>query len=135
VNNLPLEMKSSYRLTPAAEAEIIEALLHSEAEFGRDARDRYEVLIFTAIADLAANPDRPGSRLRPELGRGIRSWHLRLSRERARTDTGIVKEPRHFIFYRLKEGVVVIVRVLGDRQDAQRHFAKWRRREAGVTAY
>jgi len=117
-------MKFPYEILPAAEAEIIRILLHSEAEFGWAARDRYEVLIFTAIADLAANPNRPGRRERRELGCDTRSWHLRLSRERARMDTGIVNDPRHLIFYRVEAGVVIIERVLHERQDAGRHFVR-----------
>jgi len=54
----------------------------------------------------------------------MRSWHLRLSRERARTPTGIVNHPSHFIFYRLESGVVSIVGVLHEKQEARRHFAK-----------
>jgi len=117
-------MSFPYKLTSTATADIEEILERSEAEFGTAARFRYVRLIKAAIVDVSENPNRVGSRLRLELGREIRSWHLRLSRERARTNTGIVKEPRHFIFYRLRAGIVVIVRVLGDRQDARRHFAK-----------
>jgi len=112
------------KITRRARREITRILVHSEAEFGRDARDRYEILIFTAIADVGINPNRPGSRARPELGRDALSWHLRLSRERARTDTGIVNDPRHLIFYRVEAGVVIIERVLHERQDARRNFVR-----------
>jgi len=117
-------MRFPHEISPEARAEIVGILLHSEAEFGPAARDRYEALVSTAIADITANPNRVESRARPELGWGIRSWHLRLSRFRARTPTGIVNQPRHFIFYRVEAGIVVIGRVLHDSQDARRHFGK-----------
>jgi len=111
-------------ITRRARGEIARILAHSETEFGREARDRYEFLIFTAIADVGTAPNRPGSRARPEFGRNTRSWHLRLSRERAWTPTGIVKQPRHFLLYYEKGGVVFITRLLHERQDTRRQFAK-----------
>jgi len=117
-------MNCPYEISPEARADVVGILLWSEGEFGRAARDRYEVLIFTAFADIAANPYRVESRARPELGHDARSWHLRLSRERARTPTGVVSQPRHIIFYRLEAGVVVIGRVLHERQDLRRKFAR-----------
>jgi len=111
-------------ITRRARLDIARILARSELLWGEDASFRYEKLILMALADIVADPYRVGSRARPELGRGIRSWHLRLSRERARTPTGIVNQPRHFIFYRLEVSGVVVVHVLGDSQDARRHFAK-----------
>jgi len=117
-------MNFPYKFSPAAMAAVVEILAESEEQFGADAQFRYAMLIETGTADIAANPNRPGSRERPELGRGIRCWHLRLSRERARTATGIVKHPRHLLFYRIERGVVVIGRVLHEKQDPKRHFPK-----------
>jgi plasmid stabilization system protein ParE len=49
---------------------------------------------------------------RPELGDGIRSWHLRNSR--TRTTSNEVRRPRHFLIYRTEDDIVVIGRVLHD---------------------
>jgi len=117
-------MSLPYTITGEAWAQILQILDRSALLFGDEANARYEKLVFTAISDIAANPNRPGSRARLELGCGARSWHLRLSRERARTDTGIVNEPRHLIFYRVEAGVVIIEHVLHERQDVRRYFAK-----------
>jgi plasmid stabilization system protein ParE len=57
-----------YRLTEAAETDIVEILAWSESQFGGVARRRYERLIVTALIDIAADPVRPGSLARPELG-------------------------------------------------------------------
>ncbi|MFT3663769.1 hypothetical protein [Piscinibacter sp.] len=73
-----------------------------------------------ALRDIAAQPERPGSIDRPELGAGVRSWHLRLSRERAAS--GPVRRPRHFLVYRVEPGLVVIGRVLHDAMELARHL-------------
>jgi len=114
-------MSLPYEITPRARANIEDVLDWSEMWFGELAQIRYAALIQTAIDDVAANPNRVGSRARPELGRGMRSWHLRLSRERARTPTGIVKDPRHFLLYYVKDDVLYIARVLHDSRDVRKH--------------
>lgn len=111
-----------YRLSAAAQSDILGILAWSHDQFGEPARQRYEALIDTALRDIAAQPDRPGSILRPELGAAVRSWHLRLSRERARTETGIVRQPRHFIIYRPEPGVLAVSRVLHDAMELARHL-------------
>jgi toxin ParE1/3/4 len=83
------------RLTSAARADIVDILEYSEVRFGRDARQRYEQLVATALRDIVEEPERPGSAARPELGGDIRSWHLRLSRERANAGHSAVRRPRH----------------------------------------
>lgn len=114
---------SAYRLTEAAEADIVDVLAWSEETFGDAARRRYERLLITALRDVAAEPDRPGSTAHPELEPDIRSWHLRNSRERARTAEGIVRRPRHFLLYRpLRPGLIGIGRVLHDAMDIGRHL-------------
>jgi toxin ParE1/3/4 len=112
-----------YRLTEAAEADIVDILAWSETEFGSAARIRYERLIVTALVDVATDPGRPGSLVRPELGPDVRSWHLRGSRERARGPNGPVQRPRHFLIYRpLTAGRVAIGRVLHDAMELERHL-------------
>jgi toxin ParE1/3/4 len=114
---------SQYRLSAAAQSDIIGILAWTQAQFGDEARKRYEALIVAGLRDVAAQPERPGSMKRPELGAAIRSWHLRLSRERARTADGVVRQPRHFLLYRLESGVVVVSRVLHDAMEPGKHLA------------
>lgn len=86
------------------------------------ARVRYETLIVAAIRDIAEDPDRPGSPVRPELGVGARSWHFRLSRSRAREESGPVRRPRHLIVFRIGDGGIIgIGRVLHDAMELERH--------------
>jgi toxin ParE1/3/4 len=112
-----------YRLSAAAEADIIDVLEWSETRFGPTARIRYEYLLLTALGDIAADPLRPGSLTRPELGSEVRSWHLRASRDRAGGPAGIVQRPRHFLIYRPVEAdLIVIGRVLHDAMELERHI-------------
>ncbi|MFV0276865.1 MAG: type II toxin-antitoxin system RelE/ParE family toxin [Parahaliea sp.] len=110
-----------YRLSAAAQADLVDILTWTHEHFGEAARQRYEILVATALRDITQQ-HRPGSIERPELGAGARSWHLALSRERARTDTGIVRRPRHFLIYRLDGELVVVGRVLHDAMELTRHL-------------
>jgi toxin ParE1/3/4 len=100
-------------------AAIIKRSLH---EFGEAASLRYEALIQQALCDIGADPERPGSKERPELMvKGVRTWHLALSR--ARVSGPGVKEPRHFIVYRRRGGgIVEVARILDHNLDLQRHL-------------
>lgn len=113
---------SLYRLTDAAQADIVDMLAWSHEVFGDAARRRYEHLIVTALRDVASDPLRSGSVAHPELGDDVRSWHLRHSRERARREDGVVQRPRHFLLYRpLGPDLVGVGRVLHDAMDVARH--------------
>jgi len=120
-----------YRLSEAAQGDVLKILAWTHERFGEAARLRYESLIVAALRDVASQPDRPGSLARPELGAGVRSWHLRLSREHrehSKPDMGIVHRPRHFLVYRLQTGLVVVGRVLHDAMELARHVdpdASW----------
>ena len=109
-----------YRLSAAAQADLVEILAWTYEQFGESARERYAALIVAALRDISAQPDRAGSIQRPELGEGLRSWHLRLSREHVRMAT--VRRPRHFLIYRTENGRVVIGRVLHDAMELTRHM-------------
>ena len=111
-----------YRLSEAAQGDILDILAWTHVQFGEAARLRYENLIVAALRDVAGHPSRPGSLPRPELGAGVRSWHLRLSREHRETGAGFVRRPRHFLVYRSEPGLVVVGRVLHDAMELARHL-------------
>lgn len=118
-----------YRLSGPAKADVVKILAWTERQFGEAARVRYATLITAALHDVSSQPDRVGSIRRPELGEGVRSWHLSLSRERARTVTGIVRRPRHFLIYRIEGDLVAVGRVLHDAMELVQHIgseASWR---------
>ena len=111
-----------YRLSDAAQADVVDILAWTQEQFGGAARQSYESLLVAALRDLASQPDRPGSIERPELGAGVRSWHLRLSRDHVGPDAGIVRRPRHFLVYRVEPGLLVVGRVLHDAMELARHM-------------
>ena len=75
------------------------------------------------IAPSAPHGARPGSRARPELAQGMRTYHLSFSRQRARGQGSILRKPRHFLVYRLRGDThIEIVRVLHDAMDLERHL-------------
>ena len=59
---------ASYRLSPQAEQDIEAILQWTHEEFGAKVRRRYETLLTRAIMDVAEDPDRVGTRARPEIG-------------------------------------------------------------------
>ena len=113
----------AYRLSVHAQHDVVDILAWTHRRFGEAARQRYAALLIAAMRDIAAQPDRVGSSLRPEIGAGVRSWHLRLSRKRGRTDSGLVQQPRHFVIYRIEQDRVVIGRVLHDSMELSQHLS------------
>jgi toxin ParE1/3/4 len=115
---------ADFRLTEAAQTDIVEILAWSEAQFGAAARIRYERLILTGLWDVAAGPLRAGSVARPELGAAVRSWRLRGSRKRARDADGVVQRPRRFLIYRPMDKLIVVGRLLHDSMELERHMQR-----------
>lgn len=109
-----------YRLTHAAQADIVSILAWSHDQFGEEARRRYEVLIITAIMDAASPRDDIGRTVRPELGQGVFSWHL--SQSRTHSPGGAVHRPRHFLICRHDGDVLIVGRVLHDAMELRRHL-------------
>jgi toxin ParE1/3/4 len=112
------------RVTGPARQDIARILKQSLQDFGEAAAERYATLLSQALADIAADPDRPGSRARPEIMiSGARTYHLEFSRTRVSGDR--VKEPRHFILYRQREiDVVEVGRILHDARELSRHLPR-----------
>lgn len=105
------------RLSATAQADNVNLLTWTTEHFGGPARERYERLLSAALAELLADPERIGSAARPELGSGVRSYHLPHCRTRAR-----VARPRHLILYRMGEaGSVDVGRVLHDAMELEHH--------------
>lgn len=110
-----------YRLSGPAKADIASILRTSETQHGSDARVRYRGLLAAAMRRIAADPKGPASMDRSELLAGLRSLHIRHSRNESRETP--VGDPVHVIFYRAAEpGLVEIVRVLHDRMEPSRHM-------------
>lgn len=115
-------MSFDYVLTAEAEADLDEILIWSHRRFGRSVREAYEALVFAGIEDVAAQPDRVGSRRRPELGAAVMSWHLALSREHVDERMRRIATPRHLVIYRVTAGELHVLRLLHDAMDLHRQF-------------
>lgn len=106
--------------SPAAHQDIVDILLWSIEKFGTEAAERYRALLIQALRDIEADPERPGSKARPELAIGARTYHLALSRTNVEGQR--VKAPRHFVLYRSRPGGLEIARILHDSRDLRRHL-------------
>jgi len=113
-------MTATFRLTHAAQADIVSILAWSHHQFGEEARRRYEALIATAIRDAATRSDEVGHTDRPELGDGVFSWHL--AQSRTHSPGGTVHRPRHLLICRRDGDVLVVGRVLHDAMELRRHL-------------
>jgi toxin ParE1/3/4 len=110
-----------YRLTRSARRDIDSILRTSEKRHGREARIRYAALLLAAMRRVAEDPQGRSTSDRSELRPGIRSFHIRHSRDESREAP--VANPVHVIFYRAERpGLVEIVRVLHDRMEPIRHI-------------
>ena len=109
-----------YRLSEPAKADIAVILRRSEELHGQDARMRYRACLTAALRRVAADPEGRSTAAHAELAPGIRSFHIRHSREQSRAAP--VANPVHVLFYRvIGAGMVEIVRVLHERMEAGRH--------------
>jgi plasmid stabilization system protein ParE len=111
---MSLQLKIS---SPASE-DLISLLAHSERYFGSQAKQRYEKLIFKALAQLLQEPQCIGSRT---LDLGFRLEHRSYHLSSAKRNTG-VQHPRHLIVYCVHGNELLIKRVLHDSMDLPSHI-------------
>lgn len=110
-----------FRLARPAETDLINILATSAERWGTEGRQRYAAVLGAAMRQVAAEPDGPLTRKRPDLRSGIRSFHVRHAHRSASTAT--VRRPVHVLCYRVaEEGVLEIIRVLHERMDPSRHI-------------
>jgi toxin ParE1/3/4 len=108
-----------YRLTEAADADVLAILAESARLFGPAQRDRYAALVETAARMVAEDPGRPGSRDRSDLPEGVRSFHVELAARRR----GAAAHVLYYVRERSPDGgeVVIIARVLHERMEPALH--------------
>jgi|SRR6185312_14135431 len=114
-------MALRYRLSEPAKADIAAILRRSEKLHGKQARIRYRACLTAAMRRVAADPEGRLTVDHAELHPGIRSFHIRHSRDESREAP--VANPVHALFYRvIPSSGVEIVRVLHDRMEPQLHL-------------
>jgi toxin ParE1/3/4 len=110
--------------SPEADSDIVEVLEWSLENFGIAAADRYQNLLETAFKDIAEDPERLGVKDRAEVLPELRSWHLRMSRDRVSfAGSEKVMRPRHVIYFRFDDDAVTVSRILHEVRDPMLHFA------------
>ena len=110
-------------IAPKARRDIASILANTEENFGPQTLKRYGKLIATAIEQVAEDPELVCSSTRPEIANHCRTYHLNFSRKAAGRIGDRIRQPRHFLLYRVtKSNVVEIGRVLHDSMDLQLHL-------------
>lgn len=111
-----------YQLSEPAKADIAAILRRSGKLHGKEAGIRYRACLTAAMRRVATNPEGHSTVRRTELVPGIRSFHIRHSRNESRE--AAVENPVHVLFYRvLHPGAVEIMRVLHERMEPRRQIS------------
>src|SRR5213593_594970 len=93
-----------FRLARPAQIDLANILATSAERWGVEGRQRYAAVLVAAMRQVAAEPEGPLTRKRPEL----------------RSD---VRRPVHVLYYRVAgHSVIEIVRVLHERMNPSRHL-------------
>src|SRR6516165_5192680 len=112
-------------IAPKARSDIAGILAWTEENFGPRTLKRYARLIQTAIEEVAADPQVPGSVQRPEIADRCRTYHLSWSRKKAGRAGDRVRNPRYFLVYRVTESnILEIGRILHDSMELAIHLPK-----------
>lgn len=119
-------------IAPKARSDIASILAWTYVTFGRETSKRYRKLLQTAIEEVAANPELLGSAQRTEILPRCRTYHLFHSRKKAGGRGKAIRNPRHFLLYRVTErDVVEIGRVLHDSMELLQHLPEEYRNPTG----
>ena len=118
-------MMARLRLSLPAQADLTRILEASAERWGAGGRRRYAALLAAAMRLVAREPTTSLARDRPELLRGVRSFHVRHARSKVSSSkSNKVKEPVHIVYYRVVEpGLIEIVRVLHEHMEPGRHIS------------
>jgi toxin ParE1/3/4 len=106
-------MKYALRFSTKAVRDISEVLDFTVQQFGEKQRGIYQQIVRDALEELAADPENPRSKRRPEIHPDARTMHLARRGKRA----------RHLFLYRIKNSRFVdIARLLHDSMEIRRHL-------------
>jgi toxin ParE1/3/4 len=108
------------RLARQAQQDLNVILWASEDRFGKTVADRYRRLFAVALRDLRADPARAGVVSRAGIAPNLRFYHLRHSRTRVKGRR--LARPRHLLVLKETGDGFLVVRVLHDAMDLERHL-------------
>ena len=108
-------MGRKLRLSGLADRDIHSIWKYTLSTYDCDQAFAYSELLEQAIKDIVTDPERPSSIPRPDLGAGVRSYYIALSKYRSGTG---IKAPRHVIIYTLRQAdEVYVLRIVHDRMN------------------
>lgn len=101
------------RLAEKAEHDLLDALVWTTDQFGALQADDYLETLTLALEALIDGPNIVGSKVRDDIGLGIRTLHVaRLGRK-----------GRHLVVFRFADGQVIdVIRLLHDSMDLAKHL-------------
>lgn len=109
-----------YRISDRAEEDIVSLTAYTLDNFGEQTLDRYLTLIEVALLELCKNPSRLGVK---EFEHGVMKFHLHNCRDDAAKKGGVIKKPRHIIFFQEVENETLeILRLLHDSMDVDKQL-------------
>jgi toxin ParE1/3/4 len=107
---------AEFRLSAPAEAQLMEILDWSEEHFGEVSRARYASLLVKAMENVADDPHHTSVAWKRFTSGPVGVYHVRHSRDRVPDPPGSVREPRHYLIFRLgHEGIVDILGFIHER--------------------
>lgn len=111
-----------YRLTAAAQRDIIDVLDYTDTNFGSTLRERYAAAIKQALRAICTDPGRRGV-VPLDLGPGrLMAFHLRHLARGDAPVTSMLRNPRHLLVFKFDgPDSLVVVRVLHESMDPGRH--------------
>lgn len=103
----------SVRLAEKAELDLLDALVWTNDQFGALQADEYLETLTLALEALTDGPNIVGSKVRDDIGLGIRTLHVaRLGRK-----------GRHLVVFRMADGQTIdVIRLLHDSMDLAKHL-------------
>ena len=101
------------RLAEKAEHDLLDALVWTTDQFGALQADDYLETLTLALEALTDGPNIVGSKVRDDIGQGIRTLHVaRLGRK-----------GRHFVVFRIADAQTIdVIRLLHDSMDLAKHL-------------
>jgi toxin ParE1/3/4 len=100
-------------LAEKAELDLLDALVWTNDQFGALQADEYLETLTLALEALPDGPNIVGSKVRDDIGLGIRTLHVaRLGRK-----------GRHLVIFRMADGQSIdVIRLLHDSMDLAKHL-------------
>ena len=102
-----------------AQQDLVSCLSWTLKNFGEEATERYESLLFHSFQKLLHDPVAQGSKC---FESSIYLFHIRYCKDEVSPLTQRVKRSRHFIAYRFSEEKLEILRILHDSMDLESHL-------------